>query len=202
MKPYRCGGLFLAVVLCASAFAQNNNLTRAEVAAVKAKLVAVQKAIGEDPEGYAKESEDFDLPTEFSPASNGKYWPITSSVLMRFTDRAVKEGTANAELLLHKITVVSGKEAEYEHWVADQYMPAFRQTNPLGHTMARGVFGDSVQHYYYAQALAGWSDLDAPDRMIEVLGQRRYDQLFDALDGIVANHEIVILAVRGDLMAQ
>ena len=97
MKLYRVGGILLACFVASSSFGQNTNLTRAEGAAIKAKLVAVQKAMGGDPEGYVKESEDFYLPTEFNPASDGKYWPISSSVSMRFTDRAVKEGTANAE---------------------------------------------------------------------------------------------------------
>jgi hypothetical protein len=102
-------------------------------------------------------------------------------------------------ILLRKITVAQGKEAEYEAWVADQYMPAFRQTGPLGHTMSRGVYGDSLQHYYHAYPLAGFADLDAPDPLIGVLGQRRYDQVFNALDGVVVDHEMVIGLIRSDL---
>jgi DNA-directed RNA polymerase subunit F len=44
-----------------------------------------------------KEREDFSLPTDANPAQNGKYWPITSSVSLRYTDRAVKEGQTNME---------------------------------------------------------------------------------------------------------
>ena len=77
--------------------AQSTNLNRAEVAAIKAKLVAVQKAVGMDPDGYALESEDFSLPTNFNPAGGGKFWPITSSVSMDFTDRSAMEAAENAE---------------------------------------------------------------------------------------------------------
>jgi hypothetical protein len=105
-------------------------------------------------------------------------------------------------LMLRKIRVAQGMEAEYESWVTDQYMPAFRQSSPLGHVMSRGVYGDSLQHYYHAYPLAGWADLDAPDPLIEILGQRRYDQVFGALDDIVVDHEMVIGRIRTDLMGQ
>jgi len=103
-------------------------------------------------------------------------------------------------LMLRKIRVVQGKEAEYESWVADQYMPAFRQGSPLGHTMSHAIYGDSLQNYYHAYPLAGWGDLDAPDPLIEILGQRRYDQVFGAIDDIVVDHEMVIGRIRTDMM--
>lgn len=83
---------------CSTAIAQDSTgLNRAEVAAVKAKLVAVRTALGGDPQGYALESEEFDLPTNFNPAQKGKFWPITSSVSLRFTDKAIQDAEANAE---------------------------------------------------------------------------------------------------------
>jgi hypothetical protein len=87
-----CFTLFLA----ATATAQNN-LTRSEVAALKAKIVAVQQAMGEDPTGYIKESEDFQLPTEANPAQGGKFWPITSGVSLRYTDKGTVESQADIE---------------------------------------------------------------------------------------------------------
>jgi hypothetical protein len=97
MKIQAVGGVGLALLLAATAAAQETSLTRSEVAAIKAKLTAVQQAMGSDPAGYVKESEDFNLPTDFNPARDGKYWPITSSVTLRYTDRASKEGVADAE---------------------------------------------------------------------------------------------------------
>jgi hypothetical protein len=102
-------------------------------------------------------------------------------------------------MLLRKVNVTQGKEAEYEAWVAEQYMPAFRETNPLGHVMSRGVYGDSLQHYYHAYPIAGPADLDGADPLLGVLGQRRYDQVFDELDGIITDHEMVVARMRGDL---
>jgi hypothetical protein len=90
-------GLCLALVLVATAMAQDTNLTRSEVAALKAKLVTVQEAMGGDPSGYLKESEDFSLPTESNPAQGGKFWPITSGISLRYTDRASTEAEANVK---------------------------------------------------------------------------------------------------------
>jgi hypothetical protein len=59
--------------------------------------VAEQTAMGADPAGYLKSDENFSLPTDFNAARDGKFWPITSAVSLRFTDRASKEGTANLE---------------------------------------------------------------------------------------------------------
>lgn len=105
-------------------------------------------------------------------------------------------------LLLRKIRVAQGKEADYESWVADQYMPAFRQSNPLGHTMSHSIYGDSLLNYYHAYPLAGWNDLGGPDPLIGILGQRRYDQVFGALDNVVVEHEMVVATIRADLTAQ
>jgi len=90
---------FVSWFLATTALAQSTSLTRSEVAAIKAKLVAVQQAIGAEPAGYIKETEDFSLPTDFNPNTSqpGKFWPISSSLQMRFTDRGVKEGNASAE---------------------------------------------------------------------------------------------------------
>lgn len=92
----------LFAVVCALAtsvpvLAQSTGLNRAEVAAVKAKLVAVQQAMGGEPDGYALESEDFGLPTNFNPAQGGKYWPITSNVSIYYTDKAALQAEENAE---------------------------------------------------------------------------------------------------------
>jgi hypothetical protein len=91
------GAIFLALFVLSSAVAQETSLTRAEVAAIKAKLVTVQQAMGADPTGYLKESEDFSLPTDANPAQDGKFWPIQSSVYLRYADGASKEYEAKME---------------------------------------------------------------------------------------------------------
>jgi hypothetical protein len=89
--------LILFLVYANLAFAQETGLDRSEVAGIKQKLVTVQKALGDDPEGYTLESEDFNLPTDFNPTQDGKFWPITSSVSLRFGDKVSKDGQASAE---------------------------------------------------------------------------------------------------------
>ena len=89
--------LALSLVLGGTAAAQSTSLTRSEVTGIRAKLVAVQQAMGADPAGYVKESEDFNLPTDFNAAQGGKFWPITSSIRLRYTDKVSTEGRANAE---------------------------------------------------------------------------------------------------------
>jgi hypothetical protein len=89
--------LLLSFALADTAAGQNTSLTRSEVTTIRAKLVAVQQAMGADPAGYVKESEDFSLPTDFNPAEGGKFWPITSSIRLRYTDKVSTEGKAKAE---------------------------------------------------------------------------------------------------------
>lgn len=97
MNIARIGGLTLVSLVAASAFAQQpTNLNRQEVTAAKNDIVAVQTAMGE-PAGYAKDDENFDLPTEFRPSRGGKFWPLTSGVSVRYTDKVVQDSTANAE---------------------------------------------------------------------------------------------------------
>lgn len=96
MRSLRITGFGLTL-LFATAVSAQTSLTRSEVAAIKAKIVTVQEALGGDPAGYLKESEDYSLPTDFNPAQGGKYWPITSGVTLRYTDRGAAEGEANVE---------------------------------------------------------------------------------------------------------
>ena len=130
---------------------------------------------------------------------------VRFSYAVTFPEHSV-QAPANAPdanmMVLRKIVVASGRQADYESWVADQYMPAFRQTDPLGHTMSHSIYGDSMRNYYHAYPLAGWEDLGTPDPLIEILGQRRYDQVFEAIDGIVVEHEMIVARMRTDLMAQ
>jgi hypothetical protein len=87
MKSPVIGAACLAAILAIPAAAQETALTRSEVTAIRTKLVTVQTAMGMDPAGYIKESEDFSLPTDFNPAQGGRFWPITSGVSVRYTDR-------------------------------------------------------------------------------------------------------------------
>ena len=96
-KKMRFPILILVLVYANLAFAQETALDRSEVAEIKQKLVTVQEALGGNPEGYTLESEEFNLPTDYSPAEDGKFWPITSSVSLRFGDKASKEGQDSAE---------------------------------------------------------------------------------------------------------
>ena len=97
MKLYRFGIGLLILSLGSVALAQNN-LPRPEVAQVKAKLGAVVAAMGDAPAGYVKEPEDFNLPTEFSPAqAKDKFWPISSSVSVNYTDQGVQDAQATAD---------------------------------------------------------------------------------------------------------
>lgn len=93
----RC--MVLCLLLATTAAAQEStSLNRSEVAAIKAKLVAVQAAMGGDPAGYIRKEEDsFYLPTDFEPARDGRFWPIVSSIQTRYTDRGAVEGAKSIE---------------------------------------------------------------------------------------------------------
>jgi hypothetical protein len=87
------------LILAGPALAQDNALARDEVAALKKKLVAAAAALGAPPEGYAKEREDFNLPTEFSPAESGKFWPLGAEVRIQFSSKAVLTAQKDSEAL-------------------------------------------------------------------------------------------------------
>jgi len=67
--------------------------TRDEVGAVKKKLVAVFDATGQAPEGYSKERENFNLPTDVSKnRESGLFYPVYGSAERRFgSEKAVQK---------------------------------------------------------------------------------------------------------------
>ncbi|MDX1563631.1 MAG: hypothetical protein R3305_11925 [Gammaproteobacteria bacterium] len=103
-------------------------------------------------------------------------------------------------IVLQKVRTVAGKEAEYEAWVADHYMPALRESDALSHTLSHGVFGDSLQHYYHAAAVANWARFDQPHPLALSMGERAFNQLMDRLDGIVEDRSLIVARIRPDLM--
>jgi len=106
-----------SIGILSTAFGADNSLTRAEVSAIKAKLVAVEKALGGEPSGYALDREDFSLPTEASPSRGGKYWPMGSSVSLTYVDKGMQDAEANAEEIAanfqqrYMAALASGNEA-------------------------------------------------------------------------------------------
>lgn len=76
----------VGLVLAVPAAAEEQALVRGDVAARKKKLQAAVAALGVPPEGYTKEREDFDLPTQVSThKETGRYWPVQGSVSLRYT---------------------------------------------------------------------------------------------------------------------
>ncbi len=113
------------------------------------------------------------------------------------------EGNTNGPppqlLLLRTVQVVSGREDDYEAWVANQLMPAMRQANVMGHTLSRGVFGDSPKNFYHATPVANWAALDGQDPLLASMGERRYNQMLDALDGMIERNDLIVARLRPDL---
>lgn len=87
-----------------------DNLTRAEVGALKQKLVAVATAMGAANAGYAKEAEDFNLPTEIYKKTNSpKYDWVSPSVSIRFSGSGEQQAEQAQEQL----------QQEYERKMAE-----------------------------------------------------------------------------------
>lgn len=85
----------VAVGLPGLAPAADTALVRSEVAQIKKLLIAAEAALGV-PAGYVRTAEDFNLPTE-GPGSTGagRWYPLSSSVRLRFEDKAVKEAESD-----------------------------------------------------------------------------------------------------------
>ena len=90
--------VILAVIVCGIAVGQNSvPLTRDEVSVIKKKLAAAADAVGQPPAGYAKEDENFSLPTDVNKnQDNGLFSPAYGSVNRIFgsgksTEKSQKE---------------------------------------------------------------------------------------------------------------
>ena len=81
--------LFFAV----SASQEAGQYTRDEVGTVKKKLVSVLDAVGQLPEGYSKERESFNLPTDVSKNNqSGLFHPVYAGAERRFgSEKAVQK---------------------------------------------------------------------------------------------------------------
>ncbi|MGB5539262.1 MAG: hypothetical protein WBO37_04155 [Gammaproteobacteria bacterium] len=126
--------LFLALILALigpnPSFAQDTSLDRNDVAVIKKKLVTVQTALGGDPDGYVLDSEEFNLPTDFNPAQAGRFRPISSSLSLRYSDKASKDSQAGAEKAAedfqanYSAAIASGDEAAIMKMMEEMQMLA------------------------------------------------------------------------------
>jgi hypothetical protein len=88
--------MFATLFFAQGLSAQDNDLNRDEVAALKKKLLTVQTAIGQSSK-YLRNSEDFQLPTSFSPHTNGKFYAYNAGLSMRWVDKVQRENELKAK---------------------------------------------------------------------------------------------------------
>lgn len=88
--------LLLPLVLLAPLRAEE--LSRDEVGSFKKKLVAALAAVGAAPGGFAKDKDDFVLPTDYSK-DEGKVNAVSASVSRRFVVAGVRDASKNGEKL-------------------------------------------------------------------------------------------------------
>lgn len=84
-------------------------LTRDEVTAVKRRIQAVETALGAAPAGFERSSENFNLPTEFSPAGDDgkKFYPVSGGVTLKYdggTERIGQQTTTQMQDLQKKMS--------------------------------------------------------------------------------------------------
>jgi hypothetical protein len=101
VNSVRCLGMVLflfTVISTAAPAADPNMLTRDEVGALKKKLIAVVNAMGQPPKGYAKDDEQFNLPTEvYKKGNTEKYEWVTPSMTSRFSGEGEKKAKKSGE---------------------------------------------------------------------------------------------------------
>ena len=121
MSIRAASGILALVIVSTAASQETLSLNRGEVTALKAKIVAVQEATGGAPRGYTKKDEDsYYLPTEVESTREGKFWPVVSSVQMRFTDKAAIDSQASIEeyqkefMERYAAAIASGSETAIE----------------------------------------------------------------------------------------
>lgn len=98
MKPIPLMLLLLAALVSSPARAEDDLLTRDEVSSFKKKLVAALDAFGAAPAGFAKDKDDFNLPTNFYK-NEGKLQPVNGSVIRRLAIKGVKDAERNQKAL-------------------------------------------------------------------------------------------------------
>ena len=91
-------------------------LSRDESGAYKKKLVGVLEAIGDAPAGYAKERENFTLPTEAYPArTTGAFEPVSAGVTRSYgTDKAVSRSQEDLAKDYQKRIADAQAKGDYE----------------------------------------------------------------------------------------
>ena len=107
-----CGMLFGALALAQEAVP----LTRDEVSVYKKKLVAMLEALGDAPAGYAREREQFSLPTEVSPTGTaGRFHPVNGSVSRSYgTEKAAKKTNEEMSKEYQKKILDAQAKGDYE----------------------------------------------------------------------------------------
>jgi hypothetical protein len=104
--------LFLGI-----AVAQNSvPYTRDEVATLKKKLVATLDAVGQPPAGYAKERENFSLPTDASKNhENGLFYPAYASATRTYgTDKTAEKSEKDFQKEYEKKVAEAQAKGDYQ----------------------------------------------------------------------------------------
>jgi hypothetical protein len=108
--------IFVAIFL-GIAVAQNSvPYTRDEVATVKKKIVAALDAIGQPPAGYAKEKENFNLPTDASKNhDSGLFYPAYGNGYRTFgADKSAQKSQKDMEKEYQKKVAEAQAKGDYQ----------------------------------------------------------------------------------------
>lgn len=91
-----------------------------------------------------------------------------------------------------------GRLPDYETWIGEELVPALREAGITGHTLSRGLIGDSPRNWYHVTPVESWEALET-DPLFEALGQEEYAELMTSGGSMIESAENVLLQSRPDL---
>jgi hypothetical protein len=113
-----------------------------------------------------------------------------------------QQAANQAELLiLVSNTVLPGKRQEYQAWLRDELLPAFRGSSIAGMISNEVAFGASSGEWVFAVPVGSWSDLDKPMPLYESMGEQAAEQLLERGGAMVERSETLVMRARPDLSA-
>lgn len=108
----------------------------------------------------------------------------------------------NADLLiLVSNRVMPAKRQQYQSWLRDELLPAFRGSEIAGLISNEVTFGPSSGEWVFAVPVASWADLDKPMPLFESMGQQAAEQLLERGAAMIEDSETLVLRSRPDLSA-
>jgi hypothetical protein len=92
---------------------------------------------------------------------------------------------APAIAVVTMVEVALGRNAEFENFIKNDWVPALKKANVQGYAVSQAIFGGNANEYVTVTLFPNYAELDKGPPVVRALGQEAADKLMTKMNGVI-----------------